>query len=191
MERAFQVKKGWKNKIQAVCHVDNSARVQSVYRNTNPKFYKLIEEYNKITNIPVLLNTSYNLNGEPIVCTPTDAIRTFFSCGLDVLVLGKYIIRKWNITGIIQKNMNSKVTVYIPNHNYEFYFKEAIESVINQTYKNWELILIIDGYNKISIEIGKKYVREYKNKIKLFINKNKIGLRGCANLALRKSKGVF
>jgi CMP-N-acetylneuraminic acid synthetase len=87
--------------------------------------------------------------------------------------------------------MNSKVTVYIPNHNYEFYFKEAIESVINQTYKNWELILIIDGYNKISIEIGKKYVREYKNKIKLFINKNKIGLRGCANLALRKSKGVF
>jgi carbamoyltransferase len=94
MERAVQVKKGWKNKIQAVCHVDNSARVQSVYRNINPKFYKLIEEYNKITNIPVLLNTSYNLNGEPIVCTPTDAIRTFFSCGLDVLVLGKYIIRK-------------------------------------------------------------------------------------------------
>ena len=74
--------------------MDNSARVQSVYKNTNPKFYKLIEEYSKITNIPVLLNTSYNLNGEPIVCTPTDAIRTFFSCGLDVLVLGKYIFRK-------------------------------------------------------------------------------------------------
>ena len=87
--------------------------------------------------------------------------------------------------------MNSKVTVYIPNHNYEFYFKEAIESVINQTYKNWELILIIDGYNKKSIEIGKEYAHEYKNKIKLFINKNKIGLRGCANLALRKSKGIF
>lgn len=94
MERAVQVKKEWKNKIQAVCHVDNSARVQSVYKDTNPKFYKLIEEYSKITNIPVLLNTSYNLNGEPIVCTPTDAIRTFFSCGLDILVIGKYIIRK-------------------------------------------------------------------------------------------------
>lgn len=74
--------------------MDNTARVQSVYKDTNPKFYKLIEEYNKITNIPVLLNTSYNLNGEPIVCTPTDAIRTFFSCGLDILVIGKYIIRK-------------------------------------------------------------------------------------------------
>ncbi len=87
--------------------------------------------------------------------------------------------------------MNCKVTVYIPNHNYESYFKEAIESVINQTYKDWELILIIDGYNKTSIDIGKKYVDEYQNKIKLFVNKNKIGLRGCANLALRKSKGIF
>ena len=67
--------------------------------------------------------------------------------------------------------MNCKVTVYIPNHNYESYFKEAIESVINQTYKDWELILIIDGYNKTSIDIGRKYVDEYKNKIKLFINK--------------------
>ena len=94
MERAVQVKKKWKKKIRAVCHVDNSARVQSVFKDTNPKFYKLIEEYNKITNIPLLLNTSFNLNGEPIVCTPTDAIRTFFSCGLDVLVIGKYIIKK-------------------------------------------------------------------------------------------------
>ena len=67
--------------------------------------------------------------------------------------------------------MNYKVTVYIPNHNYESYFKEAIESVISQTYKDWELILIIDGYNKASIEIGKKFAHEYKNKIKLFVNK--------------------
>ncbi len=94
MERAVQVRKKWKNKLQAVCHVDNSARVQSVFKNTNLKFYKLIEEYEKITSIPVLLNTSFNLNGEPIVCTPTDAIRTFFSCGLDILVIGKYVIKK-------------------------------------------------------------------------------------------------
>lgn len=94
MERAVKVRKGWKNKIQAVCHVDNTARVQSVFKDTNPKFYKLIKEYKNITKIPVLLNTSFNLNGEPIVCTPTDAIRTFFSCGLDILVVGKYIIKK-------------------------------------------------------------------------------------------------
>ena len=84
-----------------------------------------------------------------------------------------------------------KISVYIPNHNYESYFKEAITSVINQTYKNWELFLIIDGYNKKSIEIGKKFVNQYKNKIKLIINKKKIGLRGCANLALKNSTGDF
>ena len=55
--------------------------------------------------------------------------------------------------------MNSKVTVYIPNHKYGKYFREAIESVINQTYKNWELFLIIDGYNKSSIKIARYYKR--------------------------------
>ena len=78
MERAVYVKKNWRKKIQAVCHIDNTARVQTVSKNTNLKFYKLIEEYYKLTGIPLLLNTSYNLNGEPIVCSPTDAIRTFF-----------------------------------------------------------------------------------------------------------------
>lgn len=86
---------------------------------------------------------------------------------------------------------SKKITVYIPNHNYESYFKEAITSVINQTYQNWELFLIIDGYNKKSIEIGKKFVNQFKNKIKLIVNKKKIGLRACANLALKKSKGDF
>ena len=81
---------------------------------------------------------------------------------------------------------SKKITVYIPNHNYETYFKEAITSVINQTYQNWELFLIIDGYNKKSIEIGKKFVNQFKNKIKLIVNKKKIGLRACANLALKK-----
>ena len=86
---------------------------------------------------------------------------------------------------------HNKVTVYIPNRNYESYFAEAIESVLNQTYTNWELILIIDGYNKNSVAIGKKYASKYKDKIKLYINKKKRGLRYCANLALKKSKGYF
>lgn len=91
----------------------------------------------------------------------------------------------------MNNKQNLKVTVYIPNHNYESYFKEAITSVIDQTYKNWELFLIIDGYNRTSIEIGKKFENQYKDKIKLFVNKKKIGLRRCANLALKKSKGSF
>ena len=81
-------------KIPAVTHVDNTARVQTVDKSVNPIFHELISEFNKITKVPILLNTSFNLNGEPIVCTPKDAIRTFFSCGLDVLVLGNFVIKK-------------------------------------------------------------------------------------------------
>ncbi len=94
MEKAVKVRRSWIKKIPAVTHVDNTARVQTVDKSVNPIFYDLILEFNKITKIPILLNTSFNLNGEPIVCTPKDAIRTFFSCGLDVLVLGNFVIKK-------------------------------------------------------------------------------------------------
>ena len=94
MEKAVKVRRSWIKKIPAVTHVDNTARVQTVDKSVNPIFYDLILEFNKITKIPILLNTSFNLNGEPIVCTPKDAIRTFFSCGLDILVLGNFVIKK-------------------------------------------------------------------------------------------------
>tara|TARA_Y100000590_G_C15728303_1_gene1016065 strand:+ start:1488 stop:3197 length:1710 start_codon:yes stop_codon:yes gene_type:complete len=94
MEKAVFVKKKWKNKIPATIHTDGTARVQTVNKNFNKKFYNLISEFNNITGIPVLLNTSFNLNGEPIVKSPTDAIRTFHSCGLDILVLQDYVIEK-------------------------------------------------------------------------------------------------
>ena len=94
MEKAVLVRSKWKNKIPAATHIDGTARVQTVYKNYNSKFYNLISEFYKITDIPVLINTSFNLNGEPIVEGPSDAIRTFFTCGLDVLVLGDYIIEK-------------------------------------------------------------------------------------------------
>ena len=58
------------------------------------QFYNLINEFYNLTKVPVLLNTSFNLNGEPIVMTPSDAIRTFFTCGLDTLVLGDYVLEK-------------------------------------------------------------------------------------------------
>jgi carbamoyltransferase len=94
MERVVSVRKEWKDRLGAVTHVDGSARVQTVERDVAPRFYELIEAFDKITGVPVLLNTSFNLNGEPIVCTPEDAIRTFYSCGLDILVLGPYVVRK-------------------------------------------------------------------------------------------------
>ncbi len=94
MEKAVLVKNLWRDKIPGVTHVDGTARVQTVSKKINPDFYDLIYEFRKITKIPILINTSLNLNGEPIVCSPKDAIRTFFSCGLDILVLGRFVIEK-------------------------------------------------------------------------------------------------
>ena len=94
MEKTVYVKKNWRKKIPAVTHVDGTARVQTVSKSANPKFYDLISAFYKITDVPVLLNTSFNLNGEPITMSPTDAIRTFYTCGLDILVMGDYTIEK-------------------------------------------------------------------------------------------------
>ena len=96
MEKVFLIKKKMHNKIPAVTHIDGSGRLQTVEKTTNPKFYYLIKDFFKITSVPILINTSFNLNGEPIVCTPQDAIRTFNTSGLDMLVIGDFIISKKN-----------------------------------------------------------------------------------------------
>ncbi|MCD4695920.1 MAG: hypothetical protein K8S16_06725 [Bacteroidales bacterium] len=91
---AFQVKQEKIKEIPSVVHVDNTARIQSVSKKTNPKYWKLLNEFRKLTNVPVLLNTSFNIKGEPIVCTPDDALNTFQKTGMDYLVLGNYLISK-------------------------------------------------------------------------------------------------
>jgi carbamoyltransferase len=80
--------------IPSVTHVDGSARPQTVERKISPLYWKLIDEFGKRTGVPVVMNTSFNLRGEPIVCTPTDAIRTFFSSGMDALVIGNFLVEK-------------------------------------------------------------------------------------------------
>ncbi len=94
MERVFQIRKDKQKIIPAVVHVDGSGRLQTVGKKHNPRYYKLIAEFKKLTGVPVLLNTSFNLKGEPVVMTPTDAIRTFVSSGLDALVLGHWVLTK-------------------------------------------------------------------------------------------------
>ncbi len=81
-------------KKTAVVHVDGTARVQVVSFKDNPKFYKLIEAFNKKTNIPILINTSFNIKGEPIVESPSDAIKYFSKTDLDFLVIENYILSK-------------------------------------------------------------------------------------------------
>ena len=83
-----------RSNIPAVTHIDYSARVQTVHKETNPTFYKLIEEFEKITQCPVLVNTSFNVRGEPIVCSVTDAFNCFIGTDLDVLVCNNFILYK-------------------------------------------------------------------------------------------------
>lgn len=94
MITSFNVKKDMAKKIPAVVHVDGTARPQVVKRENNPIFYDLIKEFGNITGVPVLLNTSFNIKGEPMVCTPQDAIQCFFDTGMDYLVLNNYLIEK-------------------------------------------------------------------------------------------------
>jgi carbamoyltransferase len=80
--------------IPAVTHVDYSARIQTVHADTNPAYYALIREFKRLTGAPVLVNTSFNVRGEPIVCTPEDAFRCFMGTDLDVLAVGNCYMRK-------------------------------------------------------------------------------------------------
>ena len=77
-------------------HVDYSARVQTVCKETNPKYYKLIKKFKEITNCPILVNTSFNVRGEPIVCSPDDAIKCFLNTNMDILILDNFYITKNN-----------------------------------------------------------------------------------------------
>src|SRR5271156_4172741 len=89
-----QVKPGKRSVIPAVTHVDGSARPQTVERDVSPLYWRLIREFGNRTGVPVVMNTSFNLRGEPIVSSPTDAIRTFFSSGMDALIIGSFVVDK-------------------------------------------------------------------------------------------------
>lgn len=82
--------------IPAVTHIDNTGRVQSVSQSDSPYFYKIIDEFYRLTNVPVLLNTSFNVSGEPIVETPSDAINCFLSTNIDCLYIENYKLKKYN-----------------------------------------------------------------------------------------------
>lgn len=89
-----QVRPEKRGVIPSVTHVDGSARPQTVEREINPLYWRLLDEFGKRTGVPVIMNTSFNLRGEAIVHTPTDAIRTFYSSGMDALVIGKFLVEK-------------------------------------------------------------------------------------------------
>jgi carbamoyltransferase len=94
--------------IPAVTHVDYSARVQTVHAETNPKFHQLLKSFSGLTGCPVLVNTSFNVRGEPIVCTPEDAFRCFMGTDIDVLAIGNCLLRKPEQDQSLKQNYEHK-----------------------------------------------------------------------------------
>ena len=97
-----------RSSIPSVTHVDYSARIQTVHKETNPMFHKLIEEFERITKYPVLVNTSFNVRGEPIVCSATDAFNCFMGTDLDVLVCNNFILYKDSQNNDLLKDYKNK-----------------------------------------------------------------------------------
>jgi carbamoyltransferase len=94
MQMVLGVKQSALARIPAVVHADQTARVQTVIKEHNPLFWELINQFAKLTGVPVVLNTSFNDNGEPIVCTPREALRTFYSTGIEELYIGQFRLVK-------------------------------------------------------------------------------------------------
>jgi carbamoyltransferase len=86
-DRLYHIRSG----VPAITHVDYSARIQTVSPDRNPKFWQLINDFKKITGCGMLINTSFNVRGEPIVCSPQDAYRGFMRTGMDYLVMGNFV----------------------------------------------------------------------------------------------------
>ncbi len=97
--------------VQSITHVDFSARIQTINQKSNLKLFNLLKNYEKITKIPILINTSFNIRGEPIVCTPNDAFRCFMGTKMDLLVLENYVLVKEN------QNFNESESNYKKNFN--------------------------------------------------------------------------
>jgi carbamoyltransferase len=103
---AKPVRPEWRDKIPAIVHVDGTARVQTVREATNPMLYRLLKEFEALTGVPVLINTSFNIKGEPIVETPQDAVNCFLTTGVDHLVIHDTIVSKAAMHKVVAPVLN-------------------------------------------------------------------------------------
>jgi carbamoyltransferase len=94
MLAVYSIKKEWYKKIPSVTHVDGSGRLQTIKREHNPFYYDLIREFEKLSNVSIVINTSFNVQGEPIVCSPEDAYDCMMKTGIDFLVIDNFLIKK-------------------------------------------------------------------------------------------------
>ena len=115
---AKNVRPEWRDKIPAIVHVDGTARVQTVREDTNPMLYRLLKEFDALTGVPVLINTSFNVKGEPIIETPRDAVICFLTTGIDYLVLHDTLVSKnamHNIVGPLVNTYTDVATMVVSN----------------------------------------------------------------------------
>ena len=94
MEKVVSVREKYRNELPAITHIDGSARLHTVKKQHNENFHGIISEVEKLTGYPIVLNTSFNVNGEPIVLSPDDALNTFYNSGLEFLVMNRFIVEK-------------------------------------------------------------------------------------------------
>jgi carbamoyltransferase len=94
MLMVYPIKKEYHKKIPAVTHVDGSGRLQTIRRSQHPNYYDLIKEFGKLSKIPILINTSFNIRGEPIVCTPYDAYKCMMGTGIDYLIMNNFLVKR-------------------------------------------------------------------------------------------------
>lgn len=94
MLMVYPIKEEWHAKIPSVTHVDGSGRLQTIRKEQNPLYYDLIKEFGRLSGVPILINTSFNIRGEPIVCTPYDAYKCMMGTGIDYLVIDKFLIKR-------------------------------------------------------------------------------------------------
>lgn len=94
MLMVYPIREEWHDKIPAVTHVDGSGRLQTIRREQNPLYYDTIKEFGKLSGIPIIINTSFNIRGEPIVCTPFDAYKCMMGTGIDYLFMDKFLIKR-------------------------------------------------------------------------------------------------
>jgi carbamoyltransferase len=158
--------------IPAITHVDGTARVQTLTKDDNGKFYDLVKEFKQITGIPVILNTSFNDAGEPIVETPEDAMICFLNTEMDYLVLGDYLVSKSEINNKIElKNTMENVRINNIQNNYETKIKEFCPD-----FNREECDIFVTEHNKMALwhtQYRSKYELE-KKVLSLIQNKSKI-----------------
>jgi len=94
MLMVYPIKKEWQKKIPSVTHVDGSGRLQTIRKNQNPLYYDLIKKFGEFSGVPILINTSFNIRGEPIVCSPYNAYKCMMGTGIDYLVIDKFIVKR-------------------------------------------------------------------------------------------------